>query len=296
MRTTTRAARQCLATVLVLGSLVLVAPPNAAAADGGPRAFIVGGITESKNRPWMAVLLANPGFYADLGIPLPSALREREFCSATLTKGGGNRKVLTAAHCVTWFDGNENNLSAADRAAFARYTTVVIGRLDLTSATGDVRTVDRVATKFAFSASRPGLFVRDTAVATLNAPATGPGIALAGPADAFRWSRGRNVHAWGYGSTENDDSPSARLKRASLTMGTRSSSTSLASWRNGTTCNGDSGGAITIGDSPGYRQVGVVSQGTSCDASDIEIFQTVGAMASGSSPQRDWILDQVNHH
>jgi hypothetical protein len=52
---------------------------------------------------------------------------------------------------------------------------------------------------------------------------------------------------------------------------------------------------MTIGDSPNYLQVGVVSQGTTCDSSDTEFFQTVGALASGSTPQRTWILDQVNN-
>jgi secreted trypsin-like serine protease len=296
MRRATRAAWRCCVAALVIGLTGLAVTPVAPAEAAGPHAFIVGGVTEATNRPWMAVLLANPAFFSDHGIPLPSALRNREFCSATLTKGGGNRKVLTAAHCVAWFDGNENNVSAADRAAFVRYTTVVIGRLSLTTTTGDVRTVKSVATDFASSASHPGLLVRDSAVATLTAAATGPGIPLAGPADASRWSRGRIVHAWGYGTTVTDGSPSAQLKRASLRMSGRSTSTSEATWKNGTTCSGDSGGPMTIGDSPSYRQVGLVSQGTTCDSSDVEMFQTVGAMASGSSPQWAWILDQVNHH
>jgi hypothetical protein len=278
-----------------MGVIGVAATPAAMAEDGGPHAFVVGGVTESSPRPWMAVLLANPAFFADHGIALPSALRKREFCSATLTNGGGNRKVLTAGHCVAWFDGNENNVSAADRADFAKYTTVVIGRLDLTTTTGDVRNVKSVVADFATGASSPGLLVRDSAVVTLTAAATGPGIALAGPSEASRWSRGRVVHTWGYGTDTTGGFPTARLKRASLTMGTRSSSTSEATWRNGTTCNGDSGGAMTIGDSPNYLQVGVVSQGTTCDSSDTEFFQTVGALASGSTPQRTWILDQVNN-
>jgi hypothetical protein len=283
------------ATTVFAGALVssgtATAAPNPVPALGGPKAAIVGGVTETIDRPFVAALILKKTYWTDHHRSAPASPKDRFFCTATLTAGGGNKKVITAGHCLAAMDGDIESVTMKDRTDFAKYVTVFIGRRVLTVESGDVREVADVR---AHPSYHDGVY--DAAVITLKTASTQTGIPLATKAQTTQWTEGKSFQVWGFGLTNESGDVSNTLRKASQKVSDRLNGNPafLADWKTGGGCFGDSGGPATVGTSPDYVQIGLVTGGTTCNHG-IYIYAALGAYPTGTtSPLYSWVRNKVD--
>jgi hypothetical protein len=280
---------------VVVGALAL----TPAAGTGQPlpstgvKPAIVGGVTETIDRPFIAALILKKTYWTDRGKTAPAFPKDRFFCTATLTAGGGSKKVITAAHCVAALDGNIESVTLNDRQIFAKYVTVFIGRRVLNTESGDVRDV---ADARAHPDYDNGVY--DAAVITLKTASTKTGIPLATKAQTNEWTKGKPFLVWGYGLTSANATgdPSNTLRKASQTVADRRNGAPVffGAWKTGGGCFGDSGGPTTIGSAPNYIQTGLVTGGDSCNHGTY-IYAALGAYPTGyTSKIYSWVRNKVD--
>ncbi|MEV5433393.1 S1 family peptidase, partial [Streptomyces sp. NPDC052701] len=152
--------------------------------------------------------------------------------------------VITAASCFADDPGQTSTVRAGKPA---KSTTATIGRTDLTSTAGQVRTVVELAPRSD----------RDVLLARLNKPVTGIApvkVSTAGPAT------GESLTVPGYGRTRTEWAP-LKLHVGTFTVDAVTSDTLQMTGQNGSAvCAGDTGGPALRAGAGGYELVSVNSR------------------------------------
>jgi secreted trypsin-like serine protease len=170
--------------------------------------------------------------------------------------------VLTAGHCVS---------PSMPTGGIAK---VVIGRHDLTTTTGEERTVDRVIRHEGFDWNLHD----DLALLHLTEPTSAPKVKLVSQAQIARVIDGAGVTVVGWGATGESDKTSNVLMQVTVPILPRAQCAAFESYANVTddmicagfvtgeydSCQGDSGGPLFMRIDGQPVQIGLVSWGIGC--------------------------------
>ncbi|HEY7965726.1 MAG TPA: serine protease [Solirubrobacteraceae bacterium] len=255
-----------------LAAVALLSAPQAAGAEPGAHAAIVGGAAAAAGQlPWLAYIHRAEGGGA------------YEWCTGTVVAAN---LVLTAAHCVE--DVSSGTLDPA--ADF----TVVTGSPDWSDAAHDeVSAVTQVIPdKTSIETSNNGInVVGDAALLQLTTSTTAPSVTLYDGSDAALSAPGTPATIAGWGIT----SPTAGAGPETLQQGpsviqeqgwcydeqqTQFQATAQmcaidAPSYATSACDGDSGGPLLVEASGAWTEVGITSSSATCDTQRPDIFTRV---------------------